>query len=118
MFHLSKDGYSYLNSSCKGRAGLKGESFYTASWACDVERNPFVVAGGLNGIIRVINVNDKMVYKTLVGHEDSVSEIKTHPMIPQLVLSASKDGSVRLWNVETVICILIFSGTGGHDLQF
>ncbi|KAF3605039.1 hypothetical protein DY000_02049626 [Brassica cretica] len=77
--------YSYLNSSCKGRAGLKEESFYTASWACDVERNPFVVAGGLNGIIRVINVNDKMVYK---------------------------DGSVRLWNVETGICILIFSGTG------
>ncbi|KAH0880095.1 LOW QUALITY PROTEIN: hypothetical protein HID58_067489, partial [Brassica napus] len=65
------------------------ESFYTASWACD----------------------------TLVGHEDSVSEIKTHPMIPQLVLSASKDGSVRLWNVETGICILIFSGTGGHDLR-
>ncbi|KAF3588111.1 hypothetical protein F2Q69_00030921, partial [Brassica cretica] len=49
---------------------------------------------------------------TLVGHEDSVSEIKTHPMIPELVLSASKDGSVRLWNVETGICILIFSGTG------
>jgi len=39
------------------------ESFYTASWACVVERNPFVVAGGFNGRIRVINVNDKMVHK-------------------------------------------------------
>ncbi|KAG2271200.1 hypothetical protein Bca52824_065755 [Brassica carinata] len=50
-------------SSPAGHLRAKGESFYTASWACDVERNPFVVAGGLNGIIRVINVNDKMVYK-------------------------------------------------------
>ncbi|KAH0836919.1 hypothetical protein HID58_092446 [Brassica napus] len=35
-------------------------------------------------------------------------------MKPQLVISASKDGSVRLWNIETGICILIFAGTGGH----
>ncbi|CAG7876885.1 unnamed protein product [Brassica rapa] len=90
------------------------ESFYTASWACDVERNPFVVAGGFNGRIRVINVNDKIVHKTLVGHEGPVNEIRTHPMKPQLVISASKDGSVRLWNIETGICILIFAGTGGH----
>ncbi|WZZ61298.1 hypothetical protein YC2023_061405 [Brassica napus] len=94
--------------------GDQEESFYTASWACVVERNPFVVAGGFNGRIRVINVNDKMVHKTLVGHEGPVNEIRTHPMKPQLVLSASKDGSVRLWNIETGICILVFAGTGGH----
>ena len=46
--------------------GDQEESFYTASWACDVERNPFVVAGGFNGRIRVINVNDKMVHKVLL----------------------------------------------------
>ncbi|CAH8339982.1 unnamed protein product [Eruca vesicaria subsp. sativa] len=99
----------------------KKESFYTVSWACGVKENPFVVAGGVKGIIRVINVkdetvhvNDETVHKSLVGHEGSVNEIKTHPMKPQLVLSASKDESVRLWNVETGICILIFAGTGGH----
>ncbi|KAF8103929.1 hypothetical protein N665_0182s0036 [Sinapis alba] len=93
------------------------ESFYTVSWACGVEGNSFVVAGGLKGIIRVINVDDKMVHKTLVGHEGSVSEIKTHPTKPQLVLSASEDGSVRLWNMETGVCILRFAGTGGHPSE-
>lgn len=39
------------------------ESFYTISWACGVEGNPFVAAGGVKGIIRVINVKDQMVHK-------------------------------------------------------
>ncbi|XP_056841610.1 polycomb group protein FERTILIZATION-INDEPENDENT ENDOSPERM-like [Raphanus sativus] len=77
------------------------ESFNTVSWALGLlEGNPFVAAGGLKGIIR-----------TLVGHENSVNEIKTHPMTSHLVLSASMDGFVRLWNVETGVCILIFAGT-------
>ncbi|XP_073148412.1 polycomb group protein FERTILIZATION-INDEPENDENT ENDOSPERM-like isoform X1 [Henckelia pumila] len=29
-------------------------------------------------------------------------------------MSASKDESVRLWNIHTEICILIFSGAGRH----
>jgi len=29
----------------------------------------------------------------------------------------NKDESVRLWNVETGICILIFAGAGGHRYE-
>ncbi|CAH8358361.1 unnamed protein product [Eruca vesicaria subsp. sativa] len=92
----------------------KEESFYTVTCAYNVKGNPYVVAGGEKGIIRVINVTVKVVHKTLVGHGNSVNEIRTHPTKPQLVLSASKDESVRLWNVETGICVLIFAGTEGH----
>ncbi|CAH8361978.1 unnamed protein product [Eruca vesicaria subsp. sativa] len=92
----------------------KEESFYTVSWACGVKGNPFVVAGGEKGIIRVIDVGNEKIHKSLVGHGNSVNEIRTNVTKPQLVLSASKDESVRLWNVETGICILIFAGTGGH----
>lgn len=78
--------------------------------------------------------------QSFVGHGDSINEIRTQPMRPSLVVSASKvntiafffffvyfpfiihvltskgnqDESVRLWNVQTGICILIFAGAGGH----
>lgn len=42
------------------------EQFYTVSWARGVDGKPFVAAGGERGIIRVINVNDKMVHKVLL----------------------------------------------------
>ncbi|KAK9689083.1 hypothetical protein RND81_09G034200 [Saponaria officinalis] len=92
----------------------KDESFYTVSWACDVDRRPFLVAGGSNGIIRVIDAANEKIHKSYVGHGDSINEIKTQSLNPSLIVSASKDESVRLWNVHTGICILIFAGGGGH----
>lgn len=92
----------------------KEESFYTLSWACSSQGNPLLVVGGLNGIIRVIDASTEKLHKSFVGHGDSINEIRTHPLKPSLVVSASKDESVRLWNVHTGICILIFAGAGGH----
>ncbi|XP_042519124.1 polycomb group protein FIE1-like [Macadamia integrifolia] len=51
---------------------------------------------------------------SFVGHGDSINEVRTQTLKPSLVISASKDESVRLWNVRTGICILIFAGAGGH----
>ncbi|KAF8662676.1 hypothetical protein HU200_056279 [Digitaria exilis] len=66
----------------------KDESFYTLSWARDhVDKSPLMVVGGSNGIIRIINCATEKL---------------------------SKDESVRLWNIHTGICILVFSGDGGH----
>ncbi|GFZ07456.1 transducin/WD40 repeat-like superfamily protein [Actinidia rufa] len=92
----------------------KDESFYTVSWACNTDGTPLLVAGGINGIIRVIDAGNEKIHKSFVGHGDSVNEIRTQAMKPSLVVSASKDESVRLWNVHTGICILIFAGAGGH----
>lgn len=41
----------------------KDESFYTLSWACDTDGTPFLVAGGSNGIIRVINAGTEKIHK-------------------------------------------------------
>ncbi|XP_057950275.1 polycomb group protein FIE1 isoform X2 [Malania oleifera] len=92
----------------------KDESFYTLSWACNIDGTPFIVAGGINGILRVIDAGNEKIHKSFVGHGDSINEIRTQALKPALVVSASKDESVRLWNVHTGICILIFAGAGGH----
>ncbi|WJX10147.1 Polycomb group protein fie2 [Trifolium repens] len=92
----------------------KDESFYTVSWACDTDGNPFVVAGGINGIIRVIDAGNEKLHKSFVGHGDSINEIRTQTLKPSLILSASKDESVRIWNIHTGVCVLIFAGAGGH----
>jgi len=43
----------------------KEESFYTVSWACDTDRTPFIVAGGSNGIIRVIDAANEKIHKVM-----------------------------------------------------
>ncbi|CAL0322718.1 unnamed protein product [Lupinus luteus] len=92
----------------------KDESFYTVSWACSVDGSPFLVAGGLSGVIRVIDAGNEKIHKSFVGHGDSINEIRTQSLKPSLIASASKDESVRIWNVHTGVCILILAGAGGH----
>lgn len=43
----------------------KDESFYTLSWACSIDGSPFLVAGGINGIIRVIDTGSEKIHKVL-----------------------------------------------------
>ncbi|KAF7093455.1 hypothetical protein CFC21_095866 [Triticum aestivum] len=90
------------------------QSFYTVSWVSDLRSTPLLVAAGTNMVIRVINCATGKLFKSFIGHGGSINEIRTQPLNPSLFISASKDESVRLWNVHTGICILIFAGGGGH----
>jgi polycomb protein EED len=39
------------------------QSFYTLSWASDLDGTPLLVAAGSNGIIRVINCGKEKLFK-------------------------------------------------------
>ena len=51
---------------------------------------------------------------TLLGHGDSVNDLKCSPTNESLLLSASKDHSIRLWNLQHGQMIAIFAGHDGH----
>ncbi|KAG9147812.1 hypothetical protein Leryth_003427 [Lithospermum erythrorhizon] len=95
----------------------KDECFYTTSWSCSHEGTPILVVGGLKGILHVIDVRNMKIIKSLIGHGGPINEVKTQPLKPSIALTASKDESIRLWNIQTGICIMKFAGEGGHRLD-
>eukprot|EP00986_Skeletonema_menzelii_P019016 scaffold27052_cov169-Skeletonema_menzelii.AAC.4 len=75
---------------------------------------PLLCVAGKRGIIKVIDTVLQSLVMTLLGHGDSVNDLKCCPTNESLLLSASKDHSIRLWNLQHGHMIAIFAGHDGH----
>lgn len=104
----------------------KNEKFYCCAWAVDSklvtkkgeksveQKETVLLAAGDLGIIRIISPSNPQSIKYLSGHGGPINDLKVSPLDQKLVLSAGKDYTLRLWNIETEACIAIFGGVEGH----
>jgi len=89
------------------------EKLYTCVWTVINERS-YLLTAGETGVIRMIDTKLQGHAKQFTVHGNSVNELQIHPKYPDIMLSASKDQSVRLWNINKDICIAVFGGQNGH----
>lgn len=94
------------------------EIFFTCCWSYNSSSLHTVLAfGGLHGIIRLIQPMSLIAPQILIGHYSAIHDLKIHPIDSSILLSASLDHTLRLWNIESGQCIAIFGGANGHTDQ-
>lgn len=92
------------------------EQFYCVAWTYNANGNHewWVCAAGKKGVLRIINVTKGKLESSLTGHGEAINDVKVHPRDSSLVITASKDESLRLWNLRTGSTIAVFAGLKGH----
>jgi polycomb protein EED len=89
----------------------ENEVLYTVAWL-----GPDLLAlAGSSCVIRLLSVSSGDVLFTLQGHTGDVYEVRVHPHNPDILVSASKDKSARVWSVGHKACLAILAGDKGHQ---
>ncbi|KAJ1911228.1 hypothetical protein IWQ60_010241 [Tieghemiomyces parasiticus] len=88
-------------------AALATEEFLTCCWISQPE-DAWLAAAGQTGTIHLLSLAYSRELHRLTGHTGAVTDLQTHPRNDHYLLSASKDGTVRLWDLRVNRCVCVF----------
>jgi polycomb protein EED len=91
------------------------DQLYSICW---VGSEITVATGGKRGVIHLFYCSKanqpNQNSATLIGHGDQIYDLKSTPQNQSLLFSSSSDYSVRVWDVDMKLCIMILAGDNGH----
>ncbi len=90
----------------KNSAGEK-IPLHCCSWMGTDPRDPLLAVGAHDGSVLILSMHESRIIGILHGHTGAVMHVRSCPRHPSLLLSASKDGTARLWNLFTQCCVAI-----------
>lgn len=91
----------------------RDESFFCCAWSRRAD-SPLLCIAGTRGIAKIVDCADGRLDCALVGHGNAINDCCFHSVDDSLLLTASKDESIRLWNARTCVCVAVFAGDRGH----
>ena len=89
----------------------EGGELQTACWMSSKGWTPHphgdacLAVSGADSTISIISVVEAAVVKLLRGHTKDVVDLAATPAHPTLLASLSRDGNLRLWDVEKEVCL-------------
>ncbi|KAI8979826.1 WD40-repeat-containing domain protein [Mycotypha africana] len=74
----------------------------------DKNGDALLATAGADKLIHILSLAHSEEIKTLEGHTKLIYDLQSHPHNDHIILSTSKDGTIRLWDVDEGKCLVIF----------
>ena len=115
MYDLKEQDYKEVKSIC-----IKDVFFYCVD-ATKIDNIYFIVMGGNTNSIFMYTINiessdseNNENITELIGHKNDINDLKFLIINPNILLSASSDSTVRVWDVKKEKMLCIYGGPFGH----
>jgi WD40 repeat protein len=106
----SEDGQVFITHLESGKVLARPVSFQEPVEAIAFSRSgQFLAAGDMEGNIAVID-SQPWTVRVRMKHEDGIVRLRWHPVQEEILVSASLDMSLRVWDVRNGACIRTFKG--------
>ena len=115
IYHIKKSDFTVENEDTI--IDKEDENYISLALSIISSDKIILAVGGKNSIIRLIDIIKIEEISRLIGHRNDINDLKFNPTKKNLLLSASADMSIRLWNVRNSIQIAIFGGDRCHLAQ-
>lgn len=92
----------------------KSKYFHNFSDLSSNDGPQLLCVAGKKGIVKVIDTTRRCLLLTLCGHGSEINDLKFSHADEWILVTCSKDESLRLWNLQTATCIAILAGHNGH----
>lgn len=121
ILRILRIGYREITeaSMLRAPAEQKKHSPCDVKWGVALQKD-MVATAGTNGTICVYDLKDGILDRQLREHGRQVHKVAFNPADGRLLLSASQDGTIKLWDLREKKSRLTFAGRSDavRDVQF
>mmetsp|Transcript_8608 Transcript_8608/g.18385 ORF Transcript_8608/g.18385 Transcript_8608/m.18385 type:complete len:571 (+) Transcript_8608:55-1767(+) len=115
--NMKSDSHSDTKSLKRQKKSFQQSAFPLPYDTSSLDGPPLLCLAGVRGVIKVIDTYRRSLFMTLAGHGDEITDMKFSPTNEWLLLTSSKDESIRLWNLQRGVNVAVFTGHDGHRGQ-
>ncbi|KAF1803152.1 WD40-repeat-containing domain protein [Mucor lusitanicus] len=80
----------------------------TACWFYKESGDALIATAGADSMIHVLSLANSEEMILLKGHTSTITDLQSHPLNNHHLLSTSKDGTARLWDLDQEKCLVVF----------
>ncbi|GAN05757.1 WD domain, G-beta repeat-containing protein, partial [Mucor ambiguus] len=80
----------------------------TVCWFYREGGDALIATAGADSMIHVLSLANSEEIMLLKGHSSMITDLQSHPLSDHHILSTSKDGTARLWDLHQERCLVVF----------
>jgi WD40 repeat protein len=102
IYSVSNSGYFQVFDCYSGKMLSEHFLYDELESLCPIPSHDIIILGGTSGSIYKYNITDEKITQSIKGHMHDVTQLMTYGERPDVLLSVSFDGTLKIWEIPDI----------------